>query len=74
MSLIAFDDGSSLQITPQGYYDFQGDSAEDNIDVRVGDRVSGIGAYREKFYRPALGAIDLERPETAPTIWRLWMR
>jgi WD40 repeat protein len=52
VSFIAFDDGGSLQITPQGYYDFQGDSAEDNIDVRVGDRVSGIGAYREKFYRP----------------------
>jgi WD40 repeat protein len=69
--LIAFDDGSFLQITPQGYYDFQGDAAEEYVNVRVGDEVSGISAYREKFYRPdivrhALSGEPL--PATLPTL------
>ncbi len=70
-SFITFDDGSSLEITQQGYYGFQGDSAEDNIDVRVADRVSGISAYREKFYRPELVRLTLNQktlPETLPTL------
>ena len=71
LALIAFNDGATLQITPQGYYDFQGDSAEDYLNVRVGGEVSGISAYREKFYRPdivqlALGGQKL--PESLPTL------
>ena len=71
LRLIAFNDGSTLQVTPQGYYDFQGDAAEEYLNVRVGDVVSGISAYRERFYRPdvvqlALGGQKL--PESLPTL------
>ena len=71
LRLIAFNDGSTLQLTPQGYYDFHGDAAEEYLNVRVGDAVSGISSYREKFYRPdvvqlALGGQKL--PETLPTL------
>jgi WD40 repeat protein len=71
LRLIAFSDGSTLEITPQGYYDFQGDAAEDYLNVRVGRQVSGIGAYREKFYRPDLVRMALtgeKLPASLPTI------
>jgi hypothetical protein len=54
VALIAFFDGSSVAITPDGYFDSSSVQAENNLNVRVGDRVLGIGSYREKFYRPAL--------------------
>jgi hypothetical protein len=71
LRLIAFGDGGILQITAQGYYDFQGKHAEDYLNVRVGDQVSGISAYREKFYRPDLVQIALggqKLPSTLPTL------
>jgi WD40 repeat protein len=71
LCLIAFNDGSTLEITPQGYYDFQGDAAEDYLNVRVGRQVSGIGAYREKFYRPDLVRMALtgeKLPASLPTL------
>ena len=69
--LIAFRDGGILQITPQGYYDFEGDSAEEYLNVRAGDEVSGISAYREKFYRPDLVQLALsggKLPASLPTL------
>ncbi len=55
LRLIAFrGDGGSLEITPEGYYDYQGTQAERFLNVRVGNEVSGIDAYRERFYRPDL--------------------
>jgi len=76
--LIAFNDGSSLRISPQGYYDFQGTNdqggtadAEAYLNVRVGNEVSGIGAYRERFYRPdivRLALDDQKLPDTLPTL------
>jgi WD40 repeat protein len=75
--LIAFNDGSSLRITPQGYYDTRGTSqtgtadAEAFLNVRVGNEVSGIGAYRERFYRPDLVRLalnDQKLPATLPTL------
>jgi WD40 repeat protein len=71
LRLIAFSDGSTLEITPQGYYDFQGDGAEDYLNVRSGRQVSGIGAYREKFYRPDLVRMALtgeKLPASLPTL------
>src|SRR6185437_5193010 len=59
LRLVAFRDGSILEITPQGYYDFKDDSAEESLNVRVGQGVSGISAYREKFYRPDLVRLAL---------------
>ena len=59
--LIAFNDGGSLGITPQGYYDFQGETTEQHLDVRADGRVTGIGAYRERFYRPDLLRLSLDR-------------
>lgn len=76
--LIAFNDGSSLRISPEGYYDFQGTNkqgetteAEAYLNVRVGNAVSGIGAYRERFYRPDLVRLALDDqkfPDTLPTL------
>ena len=71
LRLIAFTDGGILQITPQGYYDFQGDTAEQYVNVRRGNEVTGIGAYREKFYRPDLVQLALnggKLPDTLPTL------
>jgi hypothetical protein len=69
--LIAFSDGGILQITSQGYYDYQGNGAEEYLNVRVRDEVSGISAYREKFYRPDLVQMALSGqnlPDTLPTL------
>jgi WD40 repeat protein len=76
--LITFNDGSSLRITPQGYYDIHGTTsqtgtadAEAFLNVRVGREVSGIGAYRERFYRPDLVRLalnDQKLPDTLPTL------
>lgn len=69
--LIAFNDGGILQITSQGYYDYQGSGAEEYLNVRVRDEVSGISAYREKFYRPDLVQMALsgqQLPDTLPTL------
>ncbi len=59
VALIAFTDGSSLAITPEGYYDASSATAEENLNVRVGNRVFAIGSYREKFYRPDLVKLGL---------------
>ncbi len=59
--LIAFNDGGSLGITPQGYYDFQGETTEQHLDVRTDGRVTGISDYRERFYRPDLLRLSLDR-------------
>jgi WD40 repeat protein len=71
LRLVAFRDGSILEITPQGYYDFKDDSAEESLNVRVGQHVSGISAYREKFYRPDLVRLALtgeKLPAALPTL------
>ncbi len=76
--LIGFNDGSSLRISPQGYYDFQATNdqagaadAEAYLNVRVGNEVSGIGAYRERFYRPDIVRLALDDqtlPRSLPTL------
>jgi hypothetical protein len=38
---------------------FRTEKAEKNLNVRVGNRVFAIGAYREKFYRPDLVKLAL---------------
>jgi WD40 repeat protein len=57
--LAGFTDGSSLVITPEGYYDASSEKAEENLNVRVGNRVFPIAAYRDKFYRPDLVKLSL---------------
>lgn len=59
VALAAFKDGSWLAITPEGYYDTSSDAAEQNLNVRIGDGVFPIGAYREKFFRPDLVRLSL---------------
>ncbi len=54
VALAAFNDGSYLAITPEGFFDSSSAQAEEYLNVRIGDRVFGIGSYREKFYRPDL--------------------
>ncbi len=59
VALIAFTDGSYLAITPEGFFDSSSAAAEENLNVRVSNRVFGIGSYREKFYRPDLVKLSL---------------
>ena len=62
VALISFYDGkdySHLAITPEGYFNSSSNQAEDNLNIRVGGRVFGIGSYREKFYRPDLVKFSL---------------
>jgi WD40 repeat protein len=59
VSFVAFTDGSSLAITPDGYYDASSEQAEENLNVRVGARVFAIASYRDKFYRPDLLRLGL---------------
>jgi WD40 repeat protein len=66
--LVSFRDGSTLLLTPQGYYDFTADVAEENLNVRVGNEVRGISAYRERFYRPDLVQRALGGQKVPPTL------
>jgi WD40 repeat protein len=59
VSFIAFNDGSYLAITAEGYFDAPSAAAEENLNVSVGGRVFPIGAFREKFYRPDLVKLAL---------------
>jgi hypothetical protein len=59
VALMPFEDASTLAITPEGYYDASSAAAEENLNVRVGDQVFGIGAFRERFYRPDLVKLAL---------------
>jgi hypothetical protein len=79
VSLIAFSDGSSLAITPEGYFDSSSAQAEDYLNVRVGNRVFDISSYRQNFYRPELvkrklagqpldGFADLGSVKLAPVV------
>ncbi len=58
-ALIAFYDGSYLAITPEGFFNSSSAQAEENLNVRIGNRVFGLGSYREKFYRPDLVKLSL---------------
>jgi WD40 repeat protein len=53
-SFIGFNDGSSIAVTPEGFFASSSPSAEDNLNVRIGNRVFGISSFRENFYRPDL--------------------
>lgn len=68
LRLVSFRDGSTLLLTPQGYYDFTDDVAEDNLNVRVANQVQGISAYRERFYRPDLVQRALAGQKVPPTL------
>jgi WD40 domain-containing protein/caspase domain-containing protein len=59
VALIGFTDGSSIAITPEGFFDSSSAQAEEYLNVRIGDRVFGIGSYREKYYRPDLVKLSL---------------
>ena len=58
-----------LMTTPEGYYDYEGATAEQDVLVRTGTGlfdVTDIRSYRERFYRPDLVRRAL-RGETLPT-------
>ncbi len=59
LTLVALNDGSSLAITPEGYYDASTQAAEDNVNVIKDGNVSGIGSYRDKFFRSDLLHLSL---------------
>jgi WD40 repeat protein len=54
VALITFADGSSIAVTPEGFFDASSEEAEENLNVRIGSHIYGIANYREKFYRPQL--------------------
>jgi WD40 repeat protein len=59
---IALDGADFLAITQEGYYDYRGSTAEQNLLVRTGPGlfdVTDISVYREKFYRPDLVRLSL---------------
>jgi len=51
-ALAGFTDGSSIAVTPEGFFASSSAGAEENLNVRIGDRVFGISSFRETFYRP----------------------
>ena len=59
-SLYVFEDGSSVVMTPEGYYDASSESAEEKVSVRVSGALYPISSYREKFYRPDLVRLALQ--------------
>jgi len=71
LRLIAFRGGGSLELTPAGYYDYQGAQAERLLNVRAGDEVSGIDAYRERFLRPDLVRMALTHQQLPDSLPRL---
>jgi hypothetical protein len=65
---ISFTDGEWLAITPEGYYNASPKAAQ-HINVRVGNTVTGIDAYRHTFYKPALVEARLSlRPDPLPAM------
>jgi hypothetical protein len=50
----SFQDKSSIAVTPEGFFDSSSAQAEENLNVRIGNRVFGIASFREHFYRPDL--------------------
>ncbi len=53
-AFVNFLDGSWIVATPEGYFESSSALAEDNLNVRIGDRVFGISSFRENFNRPDL--------------------
>jgi WD40 repeat protein len=53
VALIGFTDGEWITVTPEGYYDASS-KGDAHLNVRLGNRVVGIEAYRESLYRPDL--------------------
>ncbi|MDB5478983.1 MAG: repeat, subgroup [Caulobacteraceae bacterium] len=66
VALIGFDDGSSIAFTPEGFFDSSSAAAEDDLNVRIGDRVFGIASFRENFYRPDLVKAAIGGESLAP--------
>jgi WD40 repeat protein len=51
---------SFIVVTPEGYFDSSSVRVEQDLNVRIGNRVTGIDSFREKFYRPDLVKLSLE--------------
>jgi WD40 repeat protein len=54
VAFIVFADGSSIAVTPEGFFDSSSEQAEENLNVRIGVRIDSMANYRDKFYRPQL--------------------
>jgi WD40 repeat protein len=52
---VSFDDGEWICITAEGYYTAS-PKGDQYLNVRMGNEVYGIEAYRERFHRPDLAA------------------
>jgi WD40 repeat protein len=50
---ISFTDGEWVVITPDGYYNAS-PNGDQYLNVRIGNTVTGIDAYRSTFYNPAM--------------------
>jgi WD40 repeat protein len=65
VSLTGFNDGSAIAVTPEGFFDSSSEQAEDNLNVRIADRVFGVSSFRESFYRPDLVKLKMQGQDLA---------
>ncbi|KHD07680.1 hypothetical protein PN36_03335 [Candidatus Thiomargarita nelsonii] len=65
--MVSFKDGEWITITPQGYY-VASAGGEKHINVRVGNKVSGVEPYRAQFNRPNLVKAALQLESTPPRL------
>lgn len=79
LSLLRFDGGEWIAITPQGYFDASSPKAAQYLNVRVGNQVHGADQYYERFYRPDIvklalagkaitGVADIASVKSAPIV------
>lgn len=48
----ALGDGEWIALTPEGYFNSSSSAVEGLMRVRINGKVSGLGNFRERFYRP----------------------
>lgn len=79
LSLLRFEGGEWIAITPQGYFDASSPKAAQYLNVRVGNQVHGADQYYERFYRPDIvrlalagkaitGVTDIASVKSAPIV------
>jgi WD40 repeat protein len=61
-TLVAFDDGEWIVITPDGFFNASPNGAK-NLNVRIGNSVYGIDQFYARYYRPELVQLALAGKE-----------
>jgi len=58
ITMIGFNDGEWITITPEGYFNASANGAK-HLNVRIGNKIYGIDQFYAKFYRPELVQLAL---------------